>query len=136
MSDELDLTDEQFDALEAGLEKRLARRKKVPSVKRSPFLHRGDFDKSLDNYNTKDGFTGKKPDKLGRDQCYANGVHVPCGQEQTKAPEQSKPERTTVSKPEVPTSQIGSFTKPLEDSTVRDSNTNPSIKDLGPEFTE
>ena len=93
------------------------------------------INKDLEEYNIKEGFTGKKRDKLSHEQCYADGVHVPCGQEQAGTSEQ-KPQREPVNKPEVSPGKIGSFTKPLEDSTVRDSNTNPSIKDLGPEFTE
>jgi hypothetical protein len=57
-------------------------------VGKSPFADRKKS-KSI-RYLHKAGFTGKKPDKLGRQQCYQAGVHVPCNNEQGRIAETRK----------------------------------------------
>lgn len=57
------------------------------NISASPFRR----DSKYMDYRVKEGFSGKKTDKLGREMCYADGKPVPCGGNAASKPAKPKP---------------------------------------------
>jgi len=77
-----------------------------PKVKPSPFGEQ----KSLVIPHVKYGFTGERRDKLGHNNCYANGVKVPC-RDENKTPKPQKKESTELLRRQVSRAVMSSMVK-------------------------
>lgn len=83
----IDQTHDAHEALAAAEEALEQRGTQFPKVNGSPFKDRS---KSFWSIQTKEGFTGRREDKLGRQRCYANGRLVPCHAEVKPSPVKPK----------------------------------------------